>query len=525
MPYPWIDWTEILPSIFTNSSRFLNFIVNSGTLLNTAEESSTGDWISNWQENLAHYRKLAKISKVFLNIQRIKNLIHERGELRSKITQLENHREAYLQMSKQELYRSKKQLLETLENKLQSIQDEFEIKKDEYLTYKNQVEQFTQIIEETKGSILILKERQRELYKETNDLTKEMDQYLTQLDNYKEKIMGLDKENKNYEKDYERLTSKQETLMEKIAPLKQKSAEYMAQSKIIKTKLSQMKTIRENERKIAPYRKSFNESSKEYEALKREYDSLNVQIEKTQNEISSMLKEVETNTGIKKGESRSEIDPSRYSSPYIIDENIQTNTARLRSIETKLEELFHTLDDAEITKEIEKRMEDIQSSLEKVKVYKQEIPTYLGERHFLELFITNIKRIERVWNTLLRIMELSVSFDLSFNSDDIGDLRFSLTISRKEKPVSLDEDLKRVEKSYISLAFLCSIYIVNEKGVVPLNTNAFPRELVTKKTFTKSILTLQQEISTLQGVNIPQFVIFLDEAYEGLPHDIQIENP
>ena len=481
LPYFWVEWDGYLETIFDNSNLMIEFLSNLNFMI-TQQNSNKNSLLSdNWnvlynifKENKANISEYEKFNQFKINLDSKPNLLQE-------IEHLELKEKKINQMANESIFQGKKDLLNKLEKLLETHTTEFNIQSDEYSANKQRVDEYLEIKAKFDENLSQLKNEQRILFRDTNELTKKMDALEPLIEIYHDKLEVMDPE-KNSE-DYNRIKKKFDAIKNVQKDYKNDRILKIKNSKDINQKMRNLRSqIKNNNNNLKKLNMSkFQEIKKKYDDLKNELESTKTQIKTVRLELDSLLSKNE------------EINPQNdfikedkfYSNPNEIKEILKKKRNEINQIDYIFENSYDTTDLGIIIKKFEENREKL---LEKLSLNSKKLK-FLSERtHNFEEFIERTKNIQSWMNKLLGIIDMKVSFSLSFDKEN---LKLTNKVIKKNRQINIDTDLKRVEKAFFYFCFIISCYLGGNYKFIPIRINNLPKFMITKQNFINNIKMLE----------------------------------
>ena len=274
--------------------------------------------------------------------------------------------------------------------------------------------------------------------------------------------------------------------------------------------------LKESKKKAFPHQKSYKRSKEQYEKLKGEYQSVQNQVENVREQLQKILKRnpakpIDENGDKKKKESTEQIP---YASKYAIQKKVEENSKRLGRIDQRLEELFETSKIDKIAIQVDKRFDRVADKVTQIEKEIQGLQLSIEDKHIVKVLVSRIKELQQLLNEFLKAIEISIHFGLLIEDQPPHEIDFELKFFKEGKALESYSELKRVEKAYLSLCFIFTLYEINELRLIPISTDLLPQKITTTKTFTKAVKLLEHNINKhLKDVRV---LLFLENEYEGI---------
>ncbi len=482
LPYSWVEWDKYLDNIFSDSNLMIDFLSNLNFMITQQNSKKLSLLSENWNElygifkdnkdNISEYKKFNHFK---INLENKSNLLQEIERLELKEKKID-------QLADESIFQGKKDLLRKLEKLLETHTTEFTIQSDEYFANKQRVDEYLEIKAKYDENLSQIKYEQRILFKETNELTKQMDDLEPLLETYQDKLEVLDPE-KNKE-DFKRIQKKCDDIKSVHKDLKSDRILKIKNSKDINQKMRNLRNqIKKNNNNL----KKLNISK--FQEIKKKYDYLNTELENTKAQIKSVRLEI--NSMLSKNE---KINPQSdrnqeekfYSSPHEIKEVLKKKRNNINQIDNIFEISYETTDFDIINKKFEKNRMKLS---EKLSQNSEKLKHISKETHNFKEFIERTKNIQSWMNKILSKIDMKVSFSLAFDKEK---LKLTNKVMRKNQFITIDSDLKRVDKAYFYFSFIISSYLGGNYKFIPIRIENLPKFMITKGNFIKNIKMLEE---------------------------------
>ncbi|MHA1744923.1 MAG: hypothetical protein ACTSWW_02920 [Promethearchaeota archaeon] len=515
LPAQLIDWKKWIPRIFSENDVFLDFFSQFYTQTKKFPAFSKNSFDNLWETAFSTFQNLSKTNKVYLNLQKIENVISERSELQQNIDRLLQFEKQLEKFAENSLFQSKQDLVKKLKINLTKLQPSYEIQRDEFFVHNTQMEQMKNDQKSFKIQQNRLKQIQRDFFRQTNALTKQMDEFDPKMQIYLDKLNGIDLDQNSA--DFIRIDQKYKNLHVKYEILKDERSVIMQKSKVtskaLKDLRNQFKTINQQYRE---FKASYSVIHTRFSEIDSQISGLKSQIASIEQELQEMISVKEKHTGSE------EIDPDFDHIPFSTPDQarmvIQQHKSRLTLIDHKLTDIFHTTNLTKIHKLMEEKHQVIAKKLLGFHTTLETLNTKtILSTMFQELFLF-LKKLEETMNHLLRPFELHVRLEFSQTSSDLTTFDTQISIFQKNQKLESNSDLNRVHRAYFYYAFIIAAYQAADLPVVPISLDYLPSFMKTKQTFQKSTTILKDTLSQLPSASNTKVVFFIfEESYDVSP--------
>jgi hypothetical protein len=515
LPAQLIDWRRWIPRIFSENDVFLEFFSQFYAQTKKFPAFSKNSFDNLWDTAFSTFQNLDKTKKVYLNLQKIENVISERSELQQNIERMLQFEKQLEKFAENSLFQSKQDLLKKLKINLTQLQPSYEIQRDEFFVHNTRMEHMKNDQKSFKIQQNRLKQIQRELFRQTNALTKQMDEFDPQMQIYLDKLNGSNLDHKSA--DFIRIDQKYQTLHVQYEILKDDRSAIMQKSRNVSKSLkdlrNQYKTINQQYRE---FKARYSVIHTRFSEIDRQFSGLNSQIASIEQELQGMISTKEKYLGSE--DTDTDLGPIPFGSPDQARAVVQQQKARLTLIDQKLTDIFHTTDPIQIAKLMEEKQQIItkkllgfHNTLETLNT-KKILPTMFQE---LLLFL---KKLEETMNHLLQPFELQVKLEFSQNSTDFSFFDTQISIFHKNQKLHMESDLNRIHRAYFYYAFIIAAYHAADLPVIPISLEYLPSFMKTKQTFQKSTTILKDTFSQLHSASNTKVVFFIfEESYDVTP--------